>query len=64
MDTLSSFPHRQAVIAPMTDGHFKLIDPSKAHPLTPILFNNRKAARNWASGRGYFVRDSGAPGGR
>lgn len=59
---MSSFPTREAVVSPLADGHFRLVSASDAHPLTPILFNNRKAARNWALGKGYQVR-FGAPSG-
>jgi len=64
MDSLSSLPTREALISPMTDGHFRLVSTTDAHPLTRIVFNNRKAARNWASGRGYNIRDSAPPGSR
>ncbi len=64
MDSMSSFPTREAVVSPIADGHYRLVSASDAHPLTSILFNNRKAARNWALGKGYQVRESGPPGGR
>ncbi len=64
MDSMSSFPTREAVVSPIADGHFRLVSASDAHPLTPIVFNNRKAARNWALGKGYQVRMTGSPGGR
>ena len=62
MDTQASFPTREAFVSPLNDGHFRLVRPADAHPLTPIRFNNRKAARNWAFGRGYLVRESGGGG--
>lgn len=59
MDT-TPLTNREAVVAPMSDGHFRLVHPGDAHPLTPIQFNSRKAARNWALGRGYQVREQSA----
>ncbi len=56
MDSTSSFPTREAVLSPLADGHFRLVSATDARPLTPITFNNRKAARNWAFGKGYQVR--------
>ena len=64
MDSLSSTPTREALISPNADGHFRLVSPADSHQLTPIVFNSRKAARNWAFGRGYQVRLGGPPGGR
>ncbi len=64
MDSMSSFPTREAVVSPIADGHFRLVSASDAHQLTPIVFNNRKAARNWALGKGYMVRMDGQPGRR
>ncbi len=64
MDPMSSYPTREAVVSPIADGHYRLVSASDAHPLTSILFNNRKAARNWALGKGYQVRIGGQPGGR
>lgn len=61
---MSSFPTREAIVSPLADGHYRLVSASDAHPLTPILFNNRKAARNWAHGKGYQVRMSAPNGGR
>jgi hypothetical protein len=62
MDPMS-YPSREAVVSPLADGHFRLVSASDAHPLTHILFNNRKAARNWALGKGYQVREGAPPGG-
>jgi len=64
MDPMSSYPTREAVVSPFADGQFRLVSASDARPLTSILFNNRKAARNWALGKGYQVRVSGPSGGR
>ena len=64
MDPMSSYPTREALVSPIADGHYRLVSASDAHPLTSILFNNRKAARNWALGKGYQVRIGGQPGGR
>ncbi len=60
MDSMSSFPTREAVVSPIADGHFRLVSASDAHLLTPIVFNNQKAARNWALGKGYQVRINAA----
>ena len=64
MDTQAFLPTREAVVSPLNGRHFRLLNPASAHPLTPILFSNRKAARNWAFGRGYLVREYGSGGGR
>ena len=64
MDPMSTYSTREAVVSPIADGHYRLVSASDAHPLTSILFNNRKAARNWALGKGYKVRIGGQPGGR
>jgi hypothetical protein len=64
MDYLSSIPNREAMVSPLSDGHFRLVRATDAHPLTPIQFNTRKAARNWASGRGYSIRDAAPSGSR
>ena len=64
MDPMSSYPTSEAVVSPIADGHYRLVSASDAHPLTSILFSNRKAARNWALGKGYQVRLGGMPGGR
>jgi hypothetical protein len=56
MNPVSALPTREAVVSPIADGHFRLVSASDAHPLTSIIFNNRKAARNWALGKGYQVR--------
>jgi hypothetical protein len=55
---MSSLHNREAVVSPVSDGHFRLVSTSDAHPLTSIVFSNRKAARNWALGKGYQVRES------
>lgn len=36
-------------------GTFRLHDAATHEPLCPIQFSNRKAARNWAHGRGLRV---------
>jgi hypothetical protein len=64
MDSMSSTPTREALISLSADGHFRLVRTADAHQLTPIVFNSRKAARNWAFGRGYQVREGSSPGGR
>lgn len=61
MNPLSSYPVREAVVAPLSDGHFRLVSAGDAQPLTPIVFTNCKAARNWALGKGYQVRLDGSP---
>ncbi len=64
MDSMSPYPNREAVVSPIADGHFRLVSASDARPLTSIHFNNRKAARNWALGKGYQVRMDGSASGR
>ena len=61
MDSMSPNFNPEAVVTPVSDGHYRLISAANAHPLTSILFNNRKAARNWALGRGYRVRENAPP---
>jgi hypothetical protein len=61
---MSAYPTREAVVSPIADGHFRLLSANDAHPLTSIVFNNRKAARNWALGKGYQVRLGEHAGGR
>lgn len=62
MDPMSAYPAREAIVSPIADGHYRLLSASDAHPLTAIVFNNRKAARNWALGKGYQVRLGEMPG--
>lgn len=64
MDPLSCYPTREAVVSPLSDGRFRLLSAGDAHSLTPILFANRKAACNWALGKGYQVRVPLMSGGR
>jgi hypothetical protein len=43
---------KDAILEALPGGNFLLKDPANMQPLCPIQFHNRKAARNWAHGRG------------
>ena len=43
---------KDALLEEGPGGVFKLHDPATREPVSPIAFPNRKAARNWAHGRG------------
>ena len=49
---------KDAILEESPGGVFKLHDPATHEPLSPIAFHNRKAARNWAHGRGLRVLES------
>ncbi len=51
----SNVGFKDAVLEVLPDGHFRLCDPATAQTFSPIRFANRKAARNWAQGRGLRV---------
>ncbi|TVR48730.1 MAG: hypothetical protein EA425_13715 [Puniceicoccaceae bacterium] len=53
-DTLH-FKPREVSIRQLADGHFRLVECQTTRAITPIAFNNRKAARNWAAGRGFLL---------
>lgn len=46
---------KDAILEELSGGVFKLYDPATQEPLSAIEFHNRKAARNWAHGRGLRV---------
>lgn len=46
---------KDALLEETSGGVFKLFDPSTHALVSPIEFPNRKAARNWAHGRGLRV---------
>lgn len=49
---------KTARLEALSNGHFRLLDTEDASRLvSEIEFNNRKAARNWARGRGFVVED-------
>lgn len=56
---------KDAILEEISGGVFKLFDPSTHAQVSPIEFHNRKAARNWAHGRGLRVLEnqpsSGSP---
>lgn len=51
----SNVGFKDVVLEALPNGHFKLTDPTGSQPACAIEFNNRKAARNWAHGRGMRV---------
>jgi len=53
---------KDAILEEISGGVFKLFDPSTHAPVSPIAFHNRKAARNWAHGRGLRVLEDSSPG--
>lgn len=54
---------KTALLEELSNGHFRLRKTEEPTGLvSEIEFNNRKAARNWARGRGYVV-DEVAPNG-
>jgi hypothetical protein len=48
---------KDAILEALPGGPFRLLDPDTHRPVCPIEFHNRKAARNWANGRGMRVVD-------
>ncbi len=49
---------KDAILEERPGGVFTLHDPATREPLSPIAFHNRKAARNWAHGRGLRVLET------
>lgn len=54
---------KDAVLEECAGGAFQVRDAVTGEPVSPILFHNRKAARNWAQGRGMRVLEN-QPAGR
>lgn len=52
---------KDAILEALPSGSFRLHDPVSHEPVCPIEFHNRKAARNWAHGRGMRVLENIAP---
>lgn len=53
---------KDVILEALPSGHFRLIDHATSQPASPIEFSNRKAARNWAHGRGFRVIENLPPG--
>lgn len=52
---------KTALLEELSNGHFRLLQSENPQvPVSEIEFHNRKAARNWARGRGYVVSDGSA----
>ena len=49
---------KDAILKESPGGAYRLHDPATHQPVSPIEFHNRKAARNWAHGRGFRVLES------
>jgi hypothetical protein len=59
-----TFPNvgfKDAILEALPGGQFVLKDPATHRPLCPIEFHNRKAARNWAHGRGLRILENQTP---
>ncbi len=52
---------RDVILEALSGGGFQLTDPATLQPVGRIVFHNRKAARNWAHGRGLRLLDDSAP---
>jgi hypothetical protein len=59
--TFTNVGFKDAILEAQPGGHFLLKDPADLHPICPIEFHNRKAARNWAHGRGMRVIENETP---
>jgi hypothetical protein len=46
---------KDTILEALPTGMFRLFDPVSKRPVSSIEFHNRKAARNWAHGRGLRV---------
>lgn len=51
---------RDVILEAQPGGGFRLTDPASHRPVGQIVFHNRKAARNWAHGRGLRLLDDHA----
>ncbi|BET66000.1 hypothetical protein ASA1KI_09180 [Opitutales bacterium ASA1] len=58
----SNVGFKDVILEALPDGHFRLKDPASSQQLCPFSFANRKAARNWANGRGLRVIENTTPG--
>lgn len=52
---------KDTILEALPSGSFRLYDPATRQPVCTIDFHNRKAARNWAHGRGMRVLENIAP---
>lgn len=52
---------RDVILEALPGGGFRLTDPATKRPVGQIVFHNRKAARNWAHGRGFRLLDESSP---
>lgn len=52
---------QDAILEALAGGEFLLRDPATMQPLCPFKFHNRKAARNWAHGRGLRLIENQTP---
>jgi hypothetical protein len=59
--TFTNVGFKDAVLEAQCGGRFLLKDPADLRPICPIEFPNRKAARNWAHGRGLRVVENQPP---
>jgi hypothetical protein len=48
---------RDVILEALSGGGFHLVDSATKRPVGSIVFHNRKAARNWAHGRGLRLLD-------
>jgi len=48
---------RDVILEALAGGGFQLLDSGTKRPVGSIVFHNRKAARNWAHGRGLRLLD-------
>jgi hypothetical protein len=59
--THSNVGFRNVILEALSGGGFHLMDPETKRPVGQIVFHNRKAARNWAHGRGLRLLDESGP---
>jgi hypothetical protein len=52
---------RDVILEALAGGGFQLMDPATRRPVGSIVFHNRKAARNWAHGRGLRLLGDSPP---
>jgi hypothetical protein len=59
--THSNVGFRDVLLEAQPGGGFHLVDTATRRPVGSIVFHNRKAARNWAHGRGLRLLDGTLP---
>ncbi len=52
---------KDAILEALPGGRFRLTDAGTSRPVSAIEFQNRKAARNWAHGKGMRVLERETP---